>query len=461
MDLQIDLSEDAPRGQELERALRAAIRSGRLAPGSTLPPSRLLAQELGVSRGVVVDSYSQLIAEGYLAAKRGSGTRVAARTVPEPAPTRLDERLRRGFRHDLRPGQPDFHAFPRRRWQAALIDAVQSLPDARLTYSDYRGAPELRAAVAAYLARARAVAADPERVVICCGAAHGTAALCHALRARGARRVAIEDPGWRLQRLTVERAGLEPVPVGVDAEGLIVSELAQADVDAVMVTPAHQYPTGVVLSRERRTALVEWAQGRDALIIEDDYDAEYRFDRDPTASLQALAPDRVAFVGTTSKTLAPAMRIGWVVAPSYLLAGVQDELRITDARPPTVDQIAMASFIEDAALDRHLRAMRRRYAVKRELLINALARHTPEIRLGGAAAGLHLVAWLPHYCDERDTARRLRAAGVGVHELHRHCTTYAPVGPALLLGYALPTGAQIEAAVPLLATAINGERQAA
>ncbi len=155
------------------------------------------------------------------------------------------------------------------------------------------------------------------------------------------------------------------------------------------------------------------------------------------------------------------MRIGWVVAPSYLLAGVQDELRITDARPPTVDQIAMASFIEDAALDRHLRAMRRRYAVKRELLINALARHTPEIRLGGAAAGLHLVAWLPHYCDERDTARRLRAAGVGVHELHRHCTTYGPVGPALLLGYALPTGAQIEAAVPLLATAINGERQAA
>jgi GntR family transcriptional regulator/MocR family aminotransferase len=455
VDLQLDLDGIGPLRRQLEQALRSAVRSGRLVPGSALPASRALAQELGVSRGLVVESYTQLVAEGYLAARRGSATRVA----PHPAPWRdltpraLSPPAR--FRFDLRPGVADLHVFPRRRWQAALIGALGELADIRLSYGAHRGAPELRAALAAYLARARAVVAEPDRVVVTCGVSHGMSALWHVLRARRVRRIAIEDPGWRWQRYTVEHAGLDPVPIRVDECGLIVSELAASDAGAVVLTPAHQYPTGVVMTPERRAALVAWARDRGALIVEDDYDAEYRYDRDPVASLQGLAPDRVAYVGTTSKTLAPALRLGWMVPPDELLDEVEAQFLLTGITPATVDQVAMASFIADAGLDRHLRLMRRRYRAKRDMMIEALSRHLPDVRVGGAAAGLHLIAWLPGGCDEHGTAMRARELEVGVHELHRHCTTTAPRPPALLLGYALPTENEIETGIRLLARALG------
>jgi GntR family transcriptional regulator/MocR family aminotransferase len=455
VDLQIELTGGAPLRRQLEHALRVAIRSGRLAPGSVLPPSRLLALELGVSRGVVVDSYSQLIAEGYLSARRGSATRVASLPgSPAPPPSReLSAPVR--LRYELRPGLADFHMFPRRRWQAALVRALRELPDARLTYGGHRGAPELRNALALYLARARAVEVEPARVVVCCGVSHGLSILWSVLRSRGARRVAIEDPGWRWQRLTAEHAGLEPIPIPVDGDGLVVSALAASEADAIVLTPAHQYPTGVVMTPERRGELIAWARARGTLIVEDDYDAEYRFDREPVASLQGLAPDLVAFVGTTSKTLAPALRLGWIVPPAGLVDDVEDECMVTAAVPATVEQIALAAFIADAALDRHLRAMRRHYRAKRDLLIESLGRHLPDVRVGGVAAGLHLLAWLPDGCDEHLTAMRARDAGVRVHELHRHCTTHSTWPPALLVGYAFPTESEIEAGVRLLARAVG------
>jgi GntR family transcriptional regulator/MocR family aminotransferase len=266
--------------------------------------------------------------------------------------------------------------------------------------------------------------------------------------------VAVEDPGWRWQRYTAEHAGLEAVPVRVDRDGLVVSELAAADVDAVVITPAHHYPTGVVMTAERRGALIAWARERGALIVEDDYDVEYRFGRDPVASLQGLAPDLVAFVGTTSKTLAPALRLAWVVPPSHLIDDVEDLLLVTGVTPPTLDQVAMASFIEEAALERHLRAMRRNYRAKRNALVGALSEHLPAVRVSGTEAGLHVLAWLPDGADERATAQRARSLGVGLHELHRHCEVHAPSPPALLLGFALPTESELTAAVRLLAEAI-------
>jgi GntR family transcriptional regulator / MocR family aminotransferase len=455
VDLQIDLVPGSPLRHQLEEALRDAIRSGRLLAGSLLPPSRVLAEELGVSRGVVVDSYAQLVAEGYLAAKRGSGTRVATLPAPWGRPSAPEPRHLTPFRYDLRPGQADFHAFPRRRWQAAVGRALRDLPDTRLTYAPHRGAPELRIAVTAYLRRARAVVAEPDQVVISCGVSHGLLAVLGALRRRGARRVAIEDPGWRWQRRTVVRVGLEPVPVRVDEDGLIVSELAAHDVDAVMVTAAHQYPTGVVLSPGRREALIAWARQRNAVILEDDYDAEYRYDRDPVAALQGLAPERVAYVGTVSKTLAPALRIGWIVTPARLLGDVEQEFRVSAAQPPTIDQVALATLVEDGGLDRHLRAMRRRYRTKRERLIGTLAEHAPELRLSGAAAGLHVIAWLPAGCDEHGVALRAGELSVGVHELHRNCMAEGEWPPALLLGYALPTESEITTGAQLLAQAIG------
>jgi GntR family transcriptional regulator/MocR family aminotransferase len=455
VDLQIDLVSGSPLRLQLEEALRDAIRSGRLLAGTLLPPSRVLAQELGMSRGVVVDSYSQLVAEGYLTAKRGSGTRVATLPAPWVLPGAREPRHLTPFRYDLRPGQADFHAFPRRRWQAALTRALRELPDTRLTYAPHRGAPELRIAVAAYLRRARAVVAEADQVVISCGVSHGLLAVLAALRRRGARRVAIEDPGWRWQRRTVVRVGLEAVPVRVDEHGLIVSDLAAQEADAVMVTAAHQYPTGVVLSPERRDALIAWARERNAVILEDDYDAEYRYDRDPVPALQSVAPDRVAYVGTVSKTLAPALRIGWIVAPARLLGDIEQEFRVSAAQPPTIDQVALAGLVEDGGLDRHLRAMRRRYRAKRELLIDTLAQHAPALRLSGAAAGLHVMAWLPAGCDEHAVALRAGELSVGVHELHRNCMAEGGWPAALLLGYALPTEAEISTGAQLLAQAIG------
>ncbi len=455
VDLQIDLVPGSPLRLQLEEALRDAIRSGRLLAGTLLPPSRVLAQELGVSRGVVVDSYSQLVAEGYLTAKRGSGTRVATLPAPWVLPGAREPRHLTPFRYDLRPGQADFHAFPRRRWQGALTRALRELPDTRLTYAPHRGAPELRIAIAAYLRRARAVVAEADQVVISCGVSHGLLAVLAALRRRGARRVAIEDPGWRWQRRTVVRVGLEAVPVRVDEHGLIVSDLAAQEADAVMVTAAHQYPTGVVLSPERRDALIAWARERNAVILEDDYDAEYRYDRDPAPALQSVAPDRVAYVGTVSKTLAPALRIGWIVAPARLLGDIEQEFRVSAAQPPTIDQVALAGLVEDGGLDRHLRAMRRRYRAKRELLIDTLAQHAPAVRLSGAAAGLHVMAWLPAACDEHAVALRAGELSVGVHELHRNCMAEGEWPAALLLGYALPTEAEISTGAQLLAQAIG------
>jgi GntR family transcriptional regulator/MocR family aminotransferase len=454
VDLEMEFRPGVPLRRQLEGALRVAIRSGRLAPGSVLPPSRDLADEIGVSRGVVVDSYAQLTTEGYLTAKRGSGTHVAllpaSGTPPAPRQVSPPEH----FRYDLRPGQADFHAFPRARWKAALVRALRELPDRRLGYANHRGVAELRNAVAGYLARVRGVVVEPEHVVVCCAASQALTVLWQALRKQGGRRVAIEDPGWRWQRYTVEHAGLEAVPVRVDADGLVVSELAAANVDAVVVTPAHQYPTGVVMTAERRSALITWARERRALIVEDDYDVEYRFGREPVASLQGLAPDLVAFVGTTSKTLAPALRLAWVVPPSHLIDDVENVLLVTGVTPPTLDQMAMASFIEDAALERHLRSMRGRYRAKRDVLIDALGTHLPDVRIGGAAAGLHLLAWLPDGTDEHATALRARRSGVGVHELHRHCTTHASSSPALILGFALPSQSELRAATRLLAGAM-------
>ena len=454
MELEIDFRDGVSLRRQLEDALRVAIRSGRLPPGSALPPSRDLAEQLRVSRGVVVDSYAQLATEGYLSARRGSATRVAATAASGRPPVQRQLNPPNRYRYDLRPGQADFHAFPRAAWKAALVRALRELPDNRLSYGSHRGEPELRNAVAGYLARVRGVVLEPEHVVICCAASQALAVLWRALRRHGGRRVAVEDPGWRWQRYTAEDAGLEAVPVRVDADGMVVSELAAADADAVVMTPAHHYPTGVVMTAERRGALVAWARERGALIVEDDYDVEYRFGRDPVASLQGLAPDLVAFVGTTSKTLAPALRLAWVVPPSHLIDDVEDALLVTGVTPPTLDQIAMASFIEEAVLERHLRSMRRSYSAKRNVLVGELGRHLPEVRVSGTEAGLHLLAWLPDGTDERATAVRARRSGVGVHELHRHCTTRAPSPPALLLGFALPSESDLAAATRLLAEAI-------
>jgi GntR family transcriptional regulator / MocR family aminotransferase len=457
VDLHLTLEAGFPLRAQLERQLRDGIRSGRLRAEVRLPPSRELARELGVSRGVVVDAYSQLVAEGYLVARRGSGTEVAGSIGAQPARSAPHSALPPPIRHDLHSGLPDVSRFPRREWQAASATALRELPDGWLTYGRPRGYTRLRVALSDYLGRARATVATPQQIVICAGLSHGLTLVWRALRERGARRVAVEDPAWQGQPDSVAYAGLEPVPIPVDDSGLVVAELEQADVDAVVVTPAHQYPTGVVLSPERRGALIGWARRHRALIVEDDYDAEYRYDREPVAALQGLAPDLVVHTGTASKTLAPALRIAWLVVPDHFVDDVTAQHSLTLAMPNVIEQGALALMLERGELERHLRQMRRRYRPRRDALAEALAEELPEARVGGAAAGLHLVAWLPADADEDAIRSRARERGVAIHTLQRDSAAVAAVPPALLLGYASLTEDALRRAARELAIAVHSD----
>jgi GntR family transcriptional regulator/MocR family aminotransferase len=440
---------------QLERELRAAIRSGRLRSGAKLPASRLLAEELDVSRGVVVEAYSQLIAEGYLVARPGDGTRIADGLAQQPPAPRAPSGLAPRIRYDLSSGVPDLSFFPRREWQSATVTALRDLPDAALSYGSRRGLRQLRTALADYLGRVRAVVADQERVFICAGASHGMAILWHTLRQRGARRIAVEDPCWSALPDTIAHAGLEAVPVAVDNRGLDVAHLDGLDVDAVVLSPAHQYPTGAVLAPERRTDLIAWARRRGTLIVEDDYDAEYRYDRDPIAALQGLAPEHVAYVGTATKTLAPGVRLGWVLVPSHLVGEMAVQHGVARAVPSVLMQAAYATLLERGEIDRHLRRTRREYHSRRNVLIDAVTERLPDVSVEGAAAGLHVIAWLPAGSDESAIADAAAQRGVAVLTLHQDCSVTAPRGPALLLGYGLVSKPAIPRAVEQLAIAVR------
>ena len=436
---------------QLEEQLRAAVRSGRLAPGTRLPATRVLARDLEVSRGVVVEAYSQLAAEGYLVSRHGAPTRVSeAATRPAAGGRPLVEE--RPPRFDFRPGGPDVSLFPRDAWAASIRRGLRAAPHSRLDYGDPRGAPELRRALASYLGRVRGVACDPNCVIVTSGMAQGMALVGRTVLARGGRRVGVEEPGSGPGRAQLAATGLEPRPVAVDEYGLRPDALIEANVDLVLTTPAHQFPTGVVLAAERRAALLDWAAtGR--LIMEDDYDAEYRYDRPPIGAVQGLAPEHVVHAGSVSKTLAPALRLGWLVVPERLVAPVARAKSEDDLGTPVIEQLALADFLERGELDRHLRRTRLSYRRRRDELIAALARHLPRVRPTGIAAGLQLVAHLPGGMDEDEVLEAARARGIGLQGLGEHRVLPGP--PALLLGYGRIPEPAIEPGVRELAAAVG------
>jgi GntR family transcriptional regulator/MocR family aminotransferase len=440
-----------PLHAQLEAQVREAIRSGRLAEGDRLPSSRSLAAELEVSRGVVVEAYAQLGAEGYLVARQGAAPRVTA--VPAGPVAAGAPDAPPAFRYDLRPGTPDLALFPRAAWAAAVRRVLRELPDAALGYPDPAGLWRLRTALAAHLGRVRGVAAHPENVVVCGGVAEALALAGRCLRARGARRIAVEDPSHFGTREVLERAGLEPVPIRVDAEGLDAAALAAADPDAVLVAPAHQFPTGVVLSPERRAAIVAWARASGATVIEDDYDAEYRYDRNPVGAVQGLAPDRVIHTSSASKTLAPGLRLGWAVLPGELAAAFADEKRVTSVGVAVLEQAVMADLIERGELDRHLRRTRPVYRRRRDALLGALGEARPGLAVAGAAAGLHVALQLPDGASESAVATAAAARGVAVNRLGEHVIA-TPRAPALLLGYARESEPALRAAARELASVL-------
>jgi GntR family transcriptional regulator/MocR family aminotransferase len=399
VELLVPLDRSGPRSlhHQLEHYLREGIRSGRLTAGATMPSSRALSHQLAVARGVVVEAYEQLVAEGYLLSRPGGSTRVAdvpTLPIPEPAVlTSAPDLL------DLRPGRPDVTAFPREVWARSARRVLNASPADRFGYLDGMGVPELRAALAEYLGRARGTAIRADDIVISTGFMQALHLVARALVGSGAARVAVEEPYDPAYRAALTASGLHVLPITVDGDGIDVESLRASGADAVVVTPAHQFPTGAVLSPERRIALLEWARERDTLVVEDDYDAEFRYDREPVGAMQGLDPEHVIYAGTASKSIAPGLRLGWLGAPPRFVVPLVEAKYALDHGSGALDQLILADVIERGELDRHLRRVRSVYRRRRDTLLTALARHLPRWTTVGASAGLHVLAYPPANVD--------------------------------------------------------------
>ncbi|MCP2266442.1 PLP-dependent aminotransferase family protein [Promicromonospora thailandica] len=463
--------------RRLEDALLEGIVSGRLAPGTALPPSRALADALGISRWVVTETYGHLVGKGILEARTGAATRVSAtaragaaadvRRAETPRP----ERAPRRAEHDLAPGVPDLRHVPREAWVRAVRDALAGATNQDLGGQPPAGHPAARTAVATHLRRARVVAGGDAAVVLTRGATDGMSRVAVALAAAGHTHLLVEDPSWAPLRDVAAAAGLVPVPVPVDDDGVSADRLraaaARTGARAVLLTPAHQFPLGAVLSDDRRAAVVDWAREVDGLVVEDDYDAEFRYDRRPVPALQGLDPDRVLLLGSTSKTLAPAFGIGWMAVPERWRAAVLEASvrRGPSPGPATVDQLALARFLGDGSYARHLRAARTRYSRRRAALLAALDEALPGARVGGIAAGMHVTVDLAgvrldggHPPDAAAVVREAAAREVAVADLRRYQAVPPARSTTLVVGYGNLADARVGAAVRGLRAAVLAAR---
>ena len=473
----------------LAGAIRAAIMDGRLPAGAPLPATRLLAGDLGVSRGVIVEAYQRLADEGLVSARPGTGTRVLRVSRPAQAPARppaatgplppgplppgplppgplppgpltpagplpVPPHGRERAEIDLSPGVPDLSGFPRAAWLRAERRVLEQASVADLGYGDPRGSQSLRTELAGWLARTRGLRAGPGDIIVVTGVAQALALLARVLGARGLTEIAVEDPGSRGARDDLAYWGLRPVPVPVDEHGLRVGELARGRARAVLLTPAHQFPTGVVLAPQRRRDLMDWAAAAGGLVVEDDYDAEYRYDRAPVPALHASAPGLVAYAGSTSKTLAPGMRLGWLIPPGYLHADLVEAKYASDLGSPALPQLVLARLIASGELEQHIRLVRKRQRSRRDALLRTLREHLPEARVQGVAAGLHLLVTFPGLAGpDSELAEAMLRAGVLVQPLSWHRMRPGP--PGFVLGYAAHTPDRLREAARRIARVLS------
>jgi GntR family transcriptional regulator / MocR family aminotransferase len=463
LDLQLDLQLESDAGRRrprvraaVEANLREAISSGRLSPGTVLPPSRALATDLGIARNSVAEAYAQLVAEGWLVGRQGSATTVADHpdhpdlpSEPEPpAPT-----SQRPPRYDLRAGFPDVTSFPRSEWLAAARTALAKAPSDSLGYGPAAGLPQLRSALAGYLSRARGVRVTPGNVAVCAGFSSGLALLANVLASCGIRTIGVEAYGHRSHRAVLAEAGLQLVPLPVDEHGAVPDGLEH--LDAVLLTPAHQFPLGVALSPDRRAQFTSWAVRTGTVIIEDDYDGEFRYDRRALGALQALAPEHVVYAGTASKALTPGLRLGWLVLPSRLAPHAMDRGSLLHLQAGAVEQLTLAEFIETGRYDRHIRRSRLAYRRRRDRLVAGLARRTPQLGVSGMNAGLHTVVSLPAGTSEAEIVEAARGRDLAVEGLAGYCVDDRPQPNALVVGYATPAPHAYSTALARLLTTLS------
>ena len=443
-----------PLARQVEDHIRQAIRSGSLKPRALLPSTRDLAGQLGVSRPTVVEAYSQLASEGFVALRQGSRPRVADSVVGESQKSRAHSSTEALARYDFRPATPDLRSFPRKAWLKATRKALENMRPQEFGYDARHGTQALRQSLAAYLGRVRSVVADPTQIIVTSGYAQGRQLFCRALAAMGGKRLAVEDPSYTSWRFATS-AGLDVVPIPVDEQGINVGRLGKSGADGVLVTPTHQSPTGFALSGERRGELLNWLRSNECFALEDDYDAEFRYDRSPVAALQGLAPERVVYAGTASKTLAPGLRIGWLVVPEAMRKAIHSEHRLADHGAPRIEQNTLATFIDDGDLDRHLRRMRLIYRDRRNALVSAIEEFLPEASIDGISAGLHAVVRLPERIAEHAVSSEVARRGVQIEFMSKWYVRKQERPSAILVGYAQSEGSTLRAGIRILADAIH------
>jgi GntR family transcriptional regulator/MocR family aminotransferase len=474
--LQLNIA-DAPvggRADWLARQLRLAISDGRLPVGSRMPATRVLAGELHVSRGVITEAYQRLSEDGHVAGRGRAGTIVVAApaAAPEtaqpplpadpppqdvfataPGPDIFDSLRAVPARIDLSPGLPDLAAFPRTAWLRAERSVLKDLSTSDLGYGDPRGTPALRLAVANWLARNRGIRVTPGEVLIVAGTAQTLSLLGQVLSDDGISEIAVEDPGSLGARQQLHNWRLDTPPVPVDSEGIRVNELRATGAPAVLLTPAHQFPTGVVLGGVRRRQLMRWAGEGDGLIVEDDYDAEHRYDRPPVPALRSMLAKHVCYAGSVSKLLAPALRIGWLLAPPKYRDALVAAKRSADLGNAVLPQLVLAQLMESGEMERQLRLLRRRHRRRRDAMIDAIRTHLPGAVVHGAAAGLHLLITFDAEFADADLAAAALAHGVKVQPLSWH--SRRPRQPGLVLGYAASTPTDISEGVATLGNVLR------
>ncbi|MFD3721031.1 PLP-dependent aminotransferase family protein [Streptomyces sp. NPDC058674] len=459
---------EIPLTSQIQRFIKKEVTEGILHPGTRLPSSRRLADDLGVSRSVVVEAYGQLVAEGYLEAVQGAGTQVVRHLDPAAAPpvaSLLDDGHAGGrdgrdpaVRWDLRPGGGNVPAFPRREWLAAYQRALNTADPSALDYPPLAGDPRLRLELARYLGRMCGVRSTPGQVMVTAGFAQALGLLTAVLPQLGITALAIENPGHPGQRRFVHESGLRPVPLPVDGEGLDVGALAASGARAVLVTPAHQFPTGATLSARRREALVRWAHEADGLIIEDDYDRGLWYERGTgrPLALQRLAPDHVVYAGTASKSMAPGLRLGWLAAPVALLDRLQRVRARQDLGTDVLTQLAFAEFLRGGAYDRHLRRLGALCRARHDALREAVHRHLPGAAVTGRAAGLHAYVTLPRHTDEAALVAGALRRSVLLSGAAAHHARPGEGAPALVVGHAHLPRSGAQQAVRELAAVLRG-----
>lgn len=469
-------TDDAPVGglsDWLTRQLRFAIADGRLPVGGKLPATRVLAEELRVSRGVVTEAYQRLAEEGQVAGRGRGGTVViavpvvASRAVQQAVPTSppppssvfaapsddvFDSLRAIPARIDLSPGVPDLAAFPRTAWLRAERAVLHDLSPSDFGYGDPRGAPAFRQAVVNWLARNRGIRADPDEMIIVAGVSQALGLLAQVLRSDGITTIAVEDPGSLGTRQHLQSWQMDTPPVSVDSRGLRVDELRASGASAVLLTPAHQFPTGVVLDGHRRRELMRWAENG-GLIVEDDYDAEHRYDRPPVPALRSMLAEHVCYAGSVSKVLAPALRVGWILPPPKYRDAVVAAKRHADLGNAVLPQLVLARLMESGELERQLRLLRSRHRRRRDAMIAAIATHLPSARVHGAAAGLHLMITFDTTFADVDLAAAALTHGVKVQPLSWH--THRLNRPGLVLGYAARTPTEITEGIEMLGSALR------